>query len=778
MQRQKKGYRLTFIVALAIVASAIGCRRVPYIDQSKSVPHDPANLVAKEDNDVKQAQLLDSNLPVPLPRLADPRTTSNPEAEEIWEMTLEEAIRIGLDNAEVVRVIPLGATGTPVGGFEPQFLAIGSGAGPALGQGNLSTVYDVAIQETRIASALSRFDASLGAQLFWARNNQPINNSIQGGVVSINNRFPVISLQDTATFQSVLQKQIATGGQLSVTHNINYQYSNSPFNTFPSVYNTNLQFQFQQPLLGSAPPPGTSYGAAPENNPNLVGVEANRAPIVISRLNADSTVWSFKSNVMAHVRSIEQQYWALAQAAVQLWSSETAVKLGEQIVNREQAGYEIGTRKMSDLAEAEEQLERFRLDYINRTADMVTTERQLRNLLGLPPSDNRRIVPVTAPTEARIEPDWESSLTQMVNFQPDIVQGQLLVRVAELRLMLARNQLLPQLNFNSLYQLNGFGHHLDEAEAVMTGSSILAVDPILRLQQQQAGINPIPGRFRDFQNWQVGFTFQMPIGYRGPMADVRLAQYTLLQERAYLQQLVHQTAHQLARFFLEVDVNYKLFKSARNLKEAARTRLLAQKAYYEQGTVTIDRYLDAVNRWANAVANEADFRTRYNTSIVLLEELKGTLLAYNNIVVAEGPWPAKAYIQARDQQAGHSQYPVGDDGNYLPRSVNGPLQTDPVPPVTPPGVGPAEPMAPMPAPGGNLGPPPTPAGPTIPVGEPPVLGRNMLTPSGDAALLRAASGEKQRAPMEVPLDLPPASDGLPALPQSGEEDGDMPALPK
>src|SRR5262249_43582237 len=137
---------------------------------------------------------------------------------------------------------------------------------------------------------------------------------------------------------------------------------------------------------------------------------------VIARLNADSTVWGFKSNVMSLVRSIEQQYWALEQSAVQLWASETAVKLGEQIVRREQAGYEIGTRKLADVAEAEEQLERFRLDYINRTADMVTTERQLRNLLGLPPADNRRIVPVTAPTEARIEPDWESSLMQMVNF--------------------------------------------------------------------------------------------------------------------------------------------------------------------------------------------------------------------------------------------------------------------------------------------------------------------------------------------------------------------------
>ena len=45
---------------------------------------------------------------------------------------------------------------------------------------------------------------------------------------------------------------------------------------------------------------------------------------------------------MAHVRSIEQQYWALSQQQIQLWSRETAVKLGEEIVRRERAELEAG----------------------------------------------------------------------------------------------------------------------------------------------------------------------------------------------------------------------------------------------------------------------------------------------------------------------------------------------------------------------------------------------------------------------------------------------------
>ena len=203
-------------------------------------------------------------------------------------------------------------------------------------------------------------------------------------------------------------------------------------------------------MLGSAPLPGQQAGLP-------AGLEANRAPIVIARLNADAAVWRFKAEVMASVRSIEQQYWSLSQQQVQLWSSETAVALGEEILKREQSELEVGRGTRADVAEAQQRLEQFRLDFVTRTSDVITTERQLRNILGLPPADNRRIVPVTAPTEARLEPDWDASLAQMVTFQPDIVQQQLLVRVAELQLLLARNQLLPVLNFNALYQFNGLG---------------------------------------------------------------------------------------------------------------------------------------------------------------------------------------------------------------------------------------------------------------------------------------------------------------------------------
>jgi outer membrane protein TolC len=434
-------------------------------------------------------------LPVSLPKTTHPRTTHDAEAQESWPMTLPEAIRIGLDNSESVRVISFGAQGIPIGGFTPT----------------------------------------------------PLN----------------------------------------------------------------------QDVTPAGLPPG-------------------RAPIVIARLNADASTWRFQAEVMAQLRSIEQQYWNLAQAHVQLWSADRAVSLAEEVLRREQAELVVGRGTVADVAETAQRLEQFNLDLVTRTSDVITTERQLRNILGLPPADNRRIIPVTPPVEARLTPDWDSSLAEMLNCQPEIAQHKVLVRLAELQLLIARNQLLPPLSLDTLYQFNGLGQQVESAEAVMTGITLKALNPIFANMTESARLDSDPVDFSNFLTRQAGYAFQAPLACgRSPLLNTRQSKYALRRSRASLQQVVHQTTHSLARFFLEVDANYKQFQTASRLRAAAADRLDAQRAYYEEGRITIDRFLDAVSQYATAVATEAQYKTSYNISIVALEEAKGTLLAYDNIVVAE-----------------------------------------------------------------------------------------------------------------------------------------------
>ena len=334
------------------------------------------------------ADELSSTLPMKLPKVSKPRTTSDPEAAEAWPMTLREAILIGLDNTEIVRVIAFGAQGIPIGGFEPT------------------------------------------------------------------------------------------------------------------------------PLKTETP--------AKE-------AKADSSPIVIARVNADATVWRFKAEITAHVRSVEQSYWSLAQAHVQLWAADRTVNMAKDVLKREEAELVVGRGTPADIAEVSQRLEQLNLDLVTRTSDVITTERQLRNLLGLPPSDNRRIIPVTSPTEQRIEYDWDTCLQEMTENQPDIVQQKVLVRIAELQLLMARNMLLPPFSLNALYQLNGLGRQLDSAYAVMTGSTLKALDPVISNLEKAAETKGNLGDAESFLNWQTGYVVQMPMATRSPLANSRQAQYALLR---------------------------------------------------------------------------------------------------------------------------------------------------------------------------------------------------------------------------------------------------------
>ena len=154
-------------------------------------------------------------------------------------------------------------------------------------------------------------------------------------------------------------------------------------------------------------------------------------PIVIAPANPDGSIWPLKSALLAHVRSVEQQYWALTMARNTLASRETAVQQAEAILKREQAELVTPRGGFANIAEAEQQLENFKLNHVTAASDLVTIERGLRNILGVSASDDRRIIPSTPPVAAKYEPDWETSMAQLYAYHPEIAaQRELLATVA------------------------------------------------------------------------------------------------------------------------------------------------------------------------------------------------------------------------------------------------------------------------------------------------------------------------------------------------------------
>jgi outer membrane protein TolC len=363
-------------------------------------------------------------------------------------------------------------------------------------------------------------------------------------------------------------------------------------------------------------------------------------PITIARLNTETSDAKFKADAMALVRSVEQQYWNLAQADVAFESTEQAISVTRELLGKVTDKLTLAhcDPAVAEAAEAAQRLEQFHADLAARKADVVSAERALRKVLGLPQEDNRRIVPTTKPTEELLSFDWDTCVDELLREQPDNVHQQALVRLAELYLLTARNQLIPLLDNQTLRQLKGLGRLLDSSEAVVLGKFLKALGPLTLARECVEGIDLSGNTYIDSLIWQRGLTHQAPMGTgRDLLWNTRQAQYTLLRARARQRQVFDQTTRSLARSFLEVDSSYERYAAARRLKAAAGKRLEAQRGFYDNGRITLDRVLDAVEQSALAIATEARHKAAYIVSLADLSAAKGTLLADRNIVVAEGP---------------------------------------------------------------------------------------------------------------------------------------------
>ncbi len=620
------------IASLALALCGTGCHPG---DICNAVPDDskfgaPCRLL--HDSPCVTASL--DHIQVLLPDMSRPPTPSDPESLELWQLTLKDALTIALENSEVVRTLAGGVagavqgsgptavasaaggfastagatttttttgtgTGAP-GGASPGLTALSSVAQGQAAFGGPVTIYDPAISETQVQAALAAFDTTLETSMFWEQDDRPPGTSFLGV-------FRQPGMRDTATFRSALTKPLATGGQARIAFNTDYLLV--PLPRAPGVaddkaqYTSNVEFSLRQPLLRGA------------------GVEFNRAPIVIARLQSDQSVWDFKQAVLALTRSVEEGYWNLHSAYVTLRSVEEVIPLAAEVVRIEESRLEFQKAIPADVAQARTQFEEFRQQRVQAMANLLAAEAALRQVLGLPPADGRRIVPKDDPLDVPVRVDWAATVTAALENRPEIVRERLAVRVRELQLLIARNGLRPQLDAEGLWRVNGLGQALDDAIDVITDDK--------------------------FTDWQLGVTLRIPLGFRREAADVQRAQLELDKENAILRERVHETAHTLNNIVQNIDALYEQYQAARARRQASREWAQGARIRFENPPPAAegqDALLNALNIYLQALRSStagatdvASLLSRYNTELARLEEAKGTLLAANNIRLDEDP---------------------------------------------------------------------------------------------------------------------------------------------
>ena len=101
----------------------------------------------------------------------------------------------------------------------------------------------------------------------------------------------------------------------------------------------------------------------------------------------------------------------------------------------------------------------------------------------------------------------------------------------------------------------------------------------------------------------------------------------------------------------------------------------AVKTSIENGQIAINVLLNAQRSLAQAESDYFRSVTNYAKSISQVHFRKGSLLEYNGVYLTEGPWPAKAYFDARRRARSRSAALYLDYGFTCPKVFSqGPIQ--------------------------------------------------------------------------------------------------------
>lgn len=552
-----------------------------------------------------------------------PHTIRSLDEDEIWELNLATCIQICLSHSNIIR--NAGQFSSPNDPILANPESVSSAFDPAIQSSG------VLFGQRGVEAALSDFDAQFTTSILWGRNEQVQNNTLSLGLPAGD-----VLTQETTAWNATLQKQLATGGSVSIGHSWNYNGSNigTPPLLFPSVYEGNVQIQFRQPLLAGG---GVEYTriAGPVSD-NIQGVSGVSQGVIIARINEDLAIAEFERNVHQLLHDLELLYWRLHLSyknyAIHADARDNALQSWRVVDSQVQANGGPGGALVAELQE--NYLIRNEQAEIARD-EIYAAEAHLRLLMGMPVNDGRVIRPSDEPITAEFIPDWGTTLANAYHLRPEIRRQKWNIRSLDLQRKAAANMTLPRLDFVSGYQVNGFGDNL--------------------FHQGQGGVGgPYGSAYQNLTDgnqtgWNLGLQYSVPVGRRYAFSQLRSIELRLMKAQALLAEQETEISHEIAETFRNLDRGYCSMQTAYNRVLITHEREKLTLAQYENdpSVHSIETVLRAHQALTDAELAYASSLQQYNLSIADFHYRSGCILRENNIQLQEGPWAVEATADAQ-----------------------------------------------------------------------------------------------------------------------------------
>jgi len=416
-------------------------------------------------------------------------------------------------------------------------------------------------------------------------------------------------------YSASLVQQIPTGASFSLSLSSYKSDTNQSFQLINPRFGSTLRFDFTQPLLKN------------------FGFKVSRKEIIVARNNQDISLNQLKSVLLETIYSVQEAYWNLVYSIENFRVKEQSLQLARDLLAKNKKEVEVGKLAPIEVLNAEAVVASREADILQAESLIKSSEDLLKTIINLMSEEDfssEKIVPVDKPEFIRKEISLEEALKVAMKNRPDLMMTKTEIKTRELNLGVARNQMLPELNFQASYWSPGVS-----GDRLIYKDNDIVRGVIIGKEKGEA-TDSLRDAFKLlYNNWSIGITLSLPLSNFLTRAKYARSRVELDQNLVKLKNLEQQIFLELRNAVRDTETNAKRVQAYRLARELAERRLEAEGKKLKVGLTTNYFVLQYQEELANAQSMELKALVDYNLSLAKLEKATGMSLENRNIKISQ-----------------------------------------------------------------------------------------------------------------------------------------------
>lgn len=442
------------------------------------------------------------------------------------------------------------------------------------------------ILQTQVFVEAAEFDWRTFIDTKYDDINDPVGNTLTTG--NNDDRFT----QGEWYGQGGVRRRNRAGGEFEISQRLGYLNNNSIFLVPPYQGSSRLQLSYRQPLMRGR---GTTY---------------NESLILLAKIDYTTAADEFIETLQTHLLSVTDTYWDLVRARADYLQKQRLLNSAEQILEQLRARADVDASSRQILR-AEAAVQTRRAEIARSLTSIRNAESQLRLLVNAPDlvsAAGAEFTPVDVPMTEFVPVELADALSTALTHRQDISKAIRELRSSNVKLGVAKNELLPRLD-------------------MVLGSYVAGLDG------NSDVFNSWVNQFRDGRpGFNIAFEFEMPSGNRAARARE-------MRRRWELNKSLHEFRSVVETAFTEVEVatrevetthkellgRYQAMIAAKKETEYLRDRWETLPGLDDSVTLLLEDLLDSQQRLAGEESAFAKAQSKYALSFVELQKAMGTL---------------------------------------------------------------------------------------------------------------------------------------------------------